>query len=219
MRFLLSIFLAVSSVWIGNTATAEGQHAGSEEEQLLGQMSFQEVSAFAEENWPEFEVSNQETWRRSVAELSRAGRGTKLDVFFNSSCHDSQREVPRLLGILDELDRTGRRLPFEVRWVAVDLKKKEPVEEVQPREIRRTPTLILSRGNTELGRIVERSSRGLETDLKRLLDGSARGLVSASEAAIRDYLRPILREPAAEELESEIASPSTTVFARQRPPS
>ncbi len=47
------------------------------------------------------------------------------------------------------------------------------------------PTFVVLRDGREVGRIVEESPHGVERDLLALLDGSARGVVSA-----RDDLQP-----------------------------
>jgi len=190
MNFSAETILLTIIAWIGMTVPVAAQSPTITGEHLLGEVTQEEVSTYVAAKWGNHKSPDGEKWRQAVAELAEAVGNTKLEVFFGTWCHDSEREVPRLLDVLAELERTHRELALDVRWVAVDGEKRLPVEEVQTHRIRQLPTLVLSRQGTELGRIVQRAPRGLETDLRRLLDGSAQGLVSASETAIRNYLRP-----------------------------
>lgn len=88
----------------------------------------------------------------------------EVRVLFGTWCHDSEREVPRLLkllklaGIRDE----------SVELYALDLKKKDPEGMADTMGIKYTPTFIFHVGNRELGRIVERPEVSLISDISRL---------------------------------------------------
>jgi len=89
-----------------------------------------------------------------------------LDVYFGSWCGDSRREVPRLVKILD------RAVPADlrVRFYGVDRAKKEPARLVKRARIEKVPTIILSVGKQEIGRIVETPQSSLEHDLALLFE-------------------------------------------------
>ena len=117
--------------------------------------------------------------------LERVAPGAEITIFFGARCHDSEREIPYLLALLDRLEHAA---PFTVEFVAVNRDKTMPPRELKLNEVHYLPTIIVSRQGSEIGRIVQRPARSVDTDLIRLLDGTARGLLSSDEAAILDYL-------------------------------
>ena len=83
---------------------------------------------------------------------------------FGTWCHDSQREVPRLL---KTFDLSGLEVP-KLTLVAVDRKKTDPLGLAKQYGLRYTPTFILLNDGKELGRVIERPKTGLTQDLKAL---------------------------------------------------
>jgi hypothetical protein len=106
--------------------------------------------------------------------------GAEVTVFLGTWCGDSRRELARLWRALDE---TGGTVPFDIRYIAVDEAKAQPADRIAEGRIRFVPTLIVSRGGREVGRIVEHSPNGVEIDLLALLTGKAQGVVTASPRA------------------------------------
>lgn len=95
---------------------------------------------------------------------------TKLDsvqilVVFGTWCSDSKREVPRFFKIVD-----GLQIPRDhIKLYAVDRSKQYPEGIPQEYQIERVPTIILKRGDQELGRIEESPKMTLELDLLDIL--------------------------------------------------
>lgn len=114
--------------------------------------------------------------------LAAVPPGAEVTVYLGTWCGDSKRELPRLWRALDE---TGGAAPVAFRYVAVGRDKKEPVALTADADLLYVPTFVVARDGREVGRIVEESPHGVERDLLALLDGSARGVVSA-----RDDLQP-----------------------------
>jgi thioredoxin 1 len=131
-------------------------------------------------NLPEGEVSQQQVadqmphfaeyyqaYRPSQQELEAALQlqGKSLVILFGSWCHDSQREIPRLLKLLDVA-----QVPLaSLQLVAVNQQKQDPDGLSRTYQLRFTPTFILLDGQTELGRIVERPELSLGQDLANLV--------------------------------------------------
>jgi len=109
---------------------------------------------------------------------------TAVKVFFGAWDDQSRRELPRLLKIV----ALARATPLAVEYIAVDRDLKQPAKALKENDVRYLPTFIVSRQGREVGRIVERSPRGLETDLALLLTSKATGLISGSEEVIWSYL-------------------------------
>lgn len=120
----------------------------------------------------------------AMRELARVPGNAKVKVFFGAWCEDSKREVPRFLKILG--DRSVA--PMAVEFIAVDKDLKQPAALLGANDVRFLPTFVVSRQGREVGRIVVRPPRGLESDLALLLAGKTSGLLSASEDVIWAYL-------------------------------
>lgn len=96
-------------------------------------------------------------------------RGVEMTLFFGTWCGDSQREVPRILKLLDELGFPEER----VKLIAVDsgegVHKRSPDGEERGLEIYRVPTLVVHRDEAEIARLVEFPVLSLERDLLAIL--------------------------------------------------
>ena len=82
-------------------------------------------------------------------------------IMFGTWCHDSKREVPRMLRILDS---AGIR-PEQISLIGVDANKEEPKGREKIYNLKNTPTLVLLKNGKEVGRIIERPNVSLEADL------------------------------------------------------
>ncbi len=110
-----------------------------------------------------------------AAALAAVDPGAEVTVFLGTWCDDSRREVPRFWRALDQV---GGLVPFEIEYVAVDRDKREPADRVEPAGVLYVPTFVVRRGGEEVGRVVETSPNGIETDLLALLTGEASGVLS-----------------------------------------
>jgi thioredoxin 1 len=84
-----------------------------------------------------------------------------LVVLFGTWCHDSVREVPRLLKLLDVSGVKLKSLSLH----GVNYNKQEPNNLHRQYDLRYSPTIILLQGDAELGRIVEKPMASLGEDL------------------------------------------------------
>ena len=98
-----------------------------------------------------------------IRDRSDPGQYT-YEVFLGTWCGDSRREVPRMEKIFSEMGIDMAN----VLIVTLDRDKVSPSGEQEGRDIRYVPTLIVSKDNQEIGRIVESPSSEtatLESDL------------------------------------------------------
>jgi len=104
-----------------------------------------------------------EQYQPSLAEISavRFLSGKSLVVLFGTWCHDSVREVPRLLKLLDVSGVKLKSLSLH----GVNYNKQEPNNLHRQYDLRYSPTIILLQGDAELGRIVEKPMASLGEDL------------------------------------------------------
>jgi thiol-disulfide isomerase/thioredoxin len=89
----------------------------------------------------------------------------RIEVLFATWCHDSEREVPRLLKILE----TAGVESSAVELVALDFNKTEPKGRAASKVLQYTPTFIFSVRDEEIGRIVERPIGTLETAIESIM--------------------------------------------------
>ena len=94
-------------------------------------------------------------------------------IMFGTWCHDSKREVPRMLRILDSAG-VGTD---QISLIGVDINKTEPKGREKLYNLRNTPTLILLKNGKEVGRIIERPNVSLEADLIGLTTRSSEPVV------------------------------------------
>lgn len=110
--------------------------------------------------------------------LASVEPGATVTVYLGTWCSDSAREVPRFWRAMDQV---GGMVPFEVELIAVDRAENRPPELVEAVDLRYVPTFVVSRGGEEVGRVVETSPHGIETDLLALLTGRASGVLSTRD--------------------------------------
>ncbi len=84
-------------------------------------------------------------------------RGMKFIVLFGSWCHDSVREVPYFIRLMEAADITDYQL------VGVDYSKQDDAGLATTYQLKSTPTfVVLSAQGAEIGRFVESSPSAME---------------------------------------------------------
>ncbi|MBO3699374.1 thioredoxin family protein [Roseivirga sp. E12] len=91
-------------------------------------------------------------------------KGLKILVFMGTWCHDSNREIPRLIRVCEELG-----IYDQLELYAVDVNKKSRLGKEKDFNIRKTPTIILMRDGTEIARILEEPEVSFEQDFEKIL--------------------------------------------------
>lgn len=113
------------------------------------------------QNFQAFSISEQE--QNVIAHWPET---LKIDIYFGTWCHDSEREVPKLLKLLKANKHITPTL------IALDYQKQDPQQLAKENHIKYTPTIIIYRDDSkqeELGRIIERPSKNLVEDINQLL--------------------------------------------------
>jgi thiol-disulfide isomerase/thioredoxin len=123
------------------------------QEQLMKDEHF--VLSYSEDALPVEKINQIKHWPE----------GLHIDIYFGTWCHDSQREVPRILNILKENKGISSQL------IALDYDKNDPQGLAVSKGIKYTPTFIVSIGDKELGRIIERPTQDLVADISEMVIG------------------------------------------------
>ena len=148
---------------------------------LVGPATREQIEAAAPE-WGR-EAAEAHPDAEAARALLQVPRGAEVLVFLGTWCSDSKREVARLWRALDDAGGAGPELPFAVSYLCVSEDKRQPAAAVAEFGLRYMPTFVVRRGGKEVGRVVEISPGGIESDLLALLSGKASGLLTASPRA------------------------------------
>ncbi|MEO1021665.1 MAG: thioredoxin family protein [Bacteroidota bacterium] len=105
--------------------------------------------------------------KKAISQLNEVQDSLQIIVAFGMWCHDSKKHVPALLRVLRELDNP--RITTEFR--ALTRKKEDPKNTKNAFNIIRTPTIMLFRSGSELGRIIETPRESVEEDLVSIIRG------------------------------------------------
>jgi len=106
-------------------------------------------------NYQSYKVSEKD-----LALIKQWPNGIHFDIYFGSWCHDSEREVPKLLKLLQENKALSYRL------IALNYRKTEPKGRAKAANVVFTPTVIVKKAGKELGRIIERPNVSLVADIE-----------------------------------------------------
>ena len=91
--------------------------------------------------------------------------GLKVKILFGTWCHDSEREVPRMLKLLAA---SGVK-EDNISLISLDIRKEEPEGRAKALAVRFTPTFIFFSDDAELGRIIERPVESLQADIAEMV--------------------------------------------------
>jgi thiol-disulfide isomerase/thioredoxin len=89
----------------------------------------------------------------------------KYYIFGASWCGDSKEEMPRLFKLLN----MAGVAPGKIELLGVDRKKFEPTGQALRFDIRRVPTLVITKNGAEIGQIVEHPDKSWGTDILMIL--------------------------------------------------
>ena len=147
MKYVLSAFVVLLSTTL---FAAEAPYAGD----ITVADLLKNYAEFSEE---------YEDYSPSENDLNtiKALQGKQALVFLGTWCHDSKREVPRFLKLLD----MAKVQLGSLRLVAVGYDKLDPNGLAKKHDLRYTPTIIISDDCTELTRMIEKPQQSIARDL------------------------------------------------------
>lgn len=133
---------------------------------LYGQVTLEAFEMDICKDWYGKEYKSYQTKKRVIDRLKKQSfENIQIDLILGSWCHDSHREIPRFIKILDQIE-----FPYEkLNMNALDSKKNSPDFNAKAKNIIRIPTAIVYKNNQEIGRIVETPKKTLEKDFLKIL--------------------------------------------------
>jgi len=154
---LLVGFILVASTLVGCIITSDHEAAAMPVGEISQQQLLTEHQSFSD-GYQDYVLNAEQ-----VAQVKQWPEDLSIDVFFGTWCHDSQREVPRLL----KINQSNHNV--SVNLIALDYNKSEPKQRAQQYQIKYTPTFIVSLNGNELGRIIEKPNISLIADINQLI--------------------------------------------------
>ena len=127
----------------------------------LGEVNQQEL--FTEDKNFNNSYQNFVIYAGQIEQVKQWPSNLTIAVFFGTWCHDSQREVPHLLKVLQVNEQ------IEVMLFALDYQKSEPQGRAKQAKVKYTPTFVVSLAGKEIGRIIERPKETLVADISAML--------------------------------------------------
>jgi len=89
--------------------------------------------------------------------------GKELIVLFGTWCHDSEREVPKLIKLLE----VSKVSLASIDYVAVGYNKRDDGGVAEANDLQYTPTFIVKDNGKELVRVIEKPTATLAQDLTK----------------------------------------------------
>ncbi len=142
----------------------------SGERYLTGEFEQKTLNQKYYASWYEPEYNSYVVETEKLKDVKTAIKKYRIEVFVGTWCSDSQRELPRLYKILEEIKfPTGSKL----KVFGVNRAKVSFYGEEMGKNITHVPTIIIYDKNTEIGRIVESPVSGyLEEDIAMIVKGT-----------------------------------------------
>ena len=154
-------------------ASAPGNHAGSPAPgagvytpapaPLVGHVTRDALENY--DTWKTLRAEDYAPDAAAVQTIADKWQGVRVLVILGTWCKDSKRDLPRFFKIADlaKLRLDG------VTFVGVDRTKKDAEGLTQTHKVERVPTFVFFRGDTEVGRVIERPTTTLEADIAAIL--------------------------------------------------
>lgn len=155
MKKLISALVVSASLFITSSSFASNKLFVGDITPSKLLTSFSEFN----EEFQEFSVVQED-----IAALKNIDQPLDIHVLFGTWCHDSVREVPRLLKLLEQANNSK----ITTKLIAVDYKKTAD----EKYDLQYTPTFVVYKNGQEVGRIIERPSQTLAKDIIALLQPS-----------------------------------------------
>lgn len=103
--------------------------------------------------------------------LNKKAKGVSVQLFMATWCRDSQREVPKFMKIMDEINVSEDNINITNLYLDAPNYKQSPERTEEGLNIHRVPTYIFYKDGKEIGRIIETPVNSLETDIAQILLG------------------------------------------------
>lgn len=132
---------------------------------VLGKKSWKDWKA--ETDWDSYAAEDYKPNKGKVSTIARLAKAQKATflLFAGSWCKDSEAQLPVIMKLLGAAQIPAR----SIELYGVDANLKEPSGKAQQLDVINSPTLIILKGQIELGRIVVRPATTWEGEIHDIL--------------------------------------------------
>lgn len=155
---LSASFAQEKSKMVTDEKTKRNMFVGTGDKSVFKDTSF---STWYGAEYDMYELDKKELEKISADKL----KDVKITIVLGTWCGDTKREIPRFIKVLETIKFDEKNLNL----IFVNREKKNPFGDIEPLKVKNIPTIIICRGDKELGRIIETPKETLEKDLVELL--------------------------------------------------
>lgn len=157
-----SLYILCFALFITNISIAQ-------DKEIIGKTTKQKILSTSHHNWFDENYQDYIPQPNSIKQLKELFKQNnyRVKVYFGSWCSDSQREIPRLLKLLEVANFNFDHLEL----VGVGRDKKVPnvsKEQQESLNITNVPTIVVYKNAKELNRFVEYAQQSLEKDMLKI---------------------------------------------------
>lgn len=161
------LFILISNISFSFATTTPANVPNIPDPVLVGEVSISDIEHYKwyEENFKTYQP-DQDILQSIATKI--ANQGIRIEVYFGTWCPDSQREVPRLIKLLKQLEFDMDKLTLtalDKDKIVPELSKKD----AEKLNIKMIPTFVFYHKNKEINRFVEFARKTLEHDVLSIL--------------------------------------------------
>jgi len=136
------------------------------QDSIIGYFQLEKLNTPPFKYWFEHEYETYTVDSETLLQIDEGKISTiTITIVIGTWCSDSQRETPRFIKILNEID-----FDFEkITAIGVNKKKKAAETTIDELSIEYVPTIIFYNDGEEIGRIIETPEESLEKDMLRII--------------------------------------------------
>lgn len=169
-----SLFL-LFAILLGFSAGAQKPYSISTDDQtgslvFKGPITLSDLNGEPSFKWMKKGQDSYSPDQNAIVYLRRALPPYTLIVLMGTWCDDSQNLIPKLAKVLQQTKFPADHLAM---W-GVDRAKETGGIESKTFQLKKVPTIIVYKGNHEVGRIVESVNRSVEVDLAQIIQKDER---------------------------------------------
>jgi tetratricopeptide (TPR) repeat protein len=130
------------------------------------------IESFSSGDYTEWYEKNSKDYKTSISdEDASLLNDLEVEIYVGTWCGDTKFLVPKFIETWKQLGLNPDQLSITALHNEGSNYKQGPLKETVDKNIHRVPTLVFSRSNKEIGRIVERTVHDLDTDMMLIAKG------------------------------------------------
>lgn len=166
------ILITALTLNLGNpvvpNSKSQAENINNQSNMLLGEFHKEDLMKEPYSSWftPSYEEYSPD--KKALKTIKKHINDYDITLFMGTWCHDSKRETPKIIKLLDEAGYDYDNITM----YGVDYSKHTPSKAEKDLNIRRVPTIIFYKDGKEVNRFVEYpQGKSFEADIAKIVDG------------------------------------------------